>query len=102
VETTIDKKFREKFHFAIQTGISDGTFRKEIIPEVVLEAVFSLNTAIVRTGRFKKFQLSSYSIFSNTIVIYIRGLCSEEGVRQLNDHIAAIESVNLLDRNNLD
>ena len=93
VETAIDEKFREKFLQIIQNGINDGSFQKDIKPMVVLDTVFLLHAGIVRTERFKEYHLSSFEIFLNTIVIYIRGLCSEEGMSHLQEHIHSISSV---------
>lgn len=93
VETAIDEKFREKFLQIIQNGINDGSFQKDIKPMVVLDTVFLLHAGIVRTERFKEYRLSSFEIFLNTIVIYIRGLCSEEGMSHLQEHIHSISSV---------
>jgi len=93
VETAIDAKFREKFLQIIQNGINDGSFQKDIIPMVVLDTIFLIHASIVRTEKFKEYQLSSFEIFSNTIVIYIKGLCSEEGLSLLQEHIHSICSV---------
>ena len=93
VETAIDEKFREKFLQIIQNGINDGSFQKDIKPMVVLDTVFLLHASIVRTERFKEYHLSSFEIFLNTIVIYIRGVCSEEGMSHLQEHIHSISSV---------
>ncbi|MCX2475373.1 TetR/AcrR family transcriptional regulator [Pedobacter sp. MC2016-05] len=87
VETAIDQKFTEKFLNIIQNAITDGSFEKDIKPMVVLDTVFLLHATIVRTEKFKKYQLSSFDIFLNTMFIYIRGLCSEEGISMLQEHI---------------
>jgi len=93
VETAIDEKFREKFLQIIQNGINDGSFQKDIIPMVVLDTIFLIHASIVRTEKFKEYHLSSFEIFSNTIVIYIKGICSEEGLSLLQEHIHSICSV---------
>jgi len=97
VDTAIDQKFREKFLHIIQNGINDGSFQKNIIPMVVLDSVFLLHAGIVRTDKFKEYHLSSFNIFLNTIVIYIRGLCSEEGRRHLQEHIHSISSASKIE-----
>jgi len=96
VETAIDEKFRDKFLQIIQNGINDGSFQKDIIPMVVLDTVFLMHASIVRTEKFKEYHLSSFEIFLNTIVIYIKGLCSEEGLSLLQEHITSLaQSVKL-------
>jgi TetR/AcrR family transcriptional regulator, cholesterol catabolism regulator len=87
VEAAIAKKFREQFLGIIQRGMEEGSFRRDIIPEVVLEGIFVLYTAIVRAQHFKGFRISQYEVLLNTIGNFIRGFCTEKGVEELNEHI---------------
>src|SRR3954468_23480341 len=61
-EIAVTKKFSEQFLLSIRRGIDEGSFRKDIIPEVVLENIFVQYEAIARLDRFKRFKLSSTSI----------------------------------------
>jgi AcrR family transcriptional regulator len=87
VEAAIAKKFKEQFMGIILQGMEEGGFRKDIIPEVVLESIFVLYTAIVRAQHFKRFRLSQHEILLNTIAHFIRGVCTEKGVEELDEHI---------------
>jgi len=69
---------------AIQNGIKDGYFRKEIDPVVCMSAMELLYTSITRTERFKAFQLPTRVIMQNTIHVYLRGLCTDKGIKELN------------------
>ncbi len=87
VEKAIGKKFEHFFLSIIQKGIEEGSFRKELPPEVVLQSVLVLHRAAVRNEKFKKFRLSTNDLLLDTTAVYIRGLCTDEGIRALDRHI---------------
>lgn len=90
VEASISKKFKQQFLRIINRGIKEGSFSQDIIPELVLEGIFVLYTTLVRTEHFKTFRLSSSTAFLNTIAVYIRGFCTAQGTRILDEHIAGL------------
>ena len=87
VEKAIGKKFEQFFLSIIQRGIAQGCFRKEIPPEVALRSVLVLHRASVRAEHFKRFRLSANDLLLHTTVVYIRGLCTNEGIQALDEHI---------------
>lgn len=93
VEKAISKKFEQFFLSIIQRGIAQGCFRKEIPPEVALRSVLVLHRASVRAEHFKKFHLSANNLLLYTTVVYIRGLCTNEGIQALDEHIRNWQSV---------
>ena len=72
-------------------GLKKGYFRKNIAPEVVLDAIEVLYANITRTGKFKKTGLTAIVILENTIDIYIRGLCTQKGLQELDQHNSSIK-----------
>ena len=92
VEKAIGKKFEKFFLAIIQRGIEEGSFRKEIPPEVALQSVLVLHRAAVRNERFKKFRLSANDLLLDTTAVYIRGLCTDEGIHALDKHIKRHQS----------
>jgi len=82
------KKFWKRFIDIIQKGIAESVFRKDIIPEVVLEGISVLYLSIVRIEQFKKFRVSTWQILLNTITAYMRGICTEKGVHELDKYIS--------------
>ncbi|MES1222382.1 MAG: TetR/AcrR family transcriptional regulator [Bacteroidota bacterium] len=92
VEKTIGKKFEKFFLSIIQRGIEEGSFRKEIPPRVALQSVFVLHRMAVRNERFKKFRLSANDLLLDTTAVYIRGLCTDEGIHALDKHIKRRQS----------
>jgi hypothetical protein len=81
------KKFEQFFLSIIQRGTVQGFFRNEIPPEVALRSILVLHRAAVRAEQFKKFRLTASDLLLNTTVVYIRGLCTSEGLHALDEHI---------------
>jgi hypothetical protein len=61
---------------------------------VVLEGIFVLYAAIVRTEQFKNFKKSASDILVSTIAVYIRGFCTQQGVQKLDEHIVNSNHLN--------
>ena len=93
VEKAISKKFEQFFLSIIHKGIEQGSFRKDILPEVALRSVLVLHRAAVRTEQFKSFRLSAKDLLLNTTVNYVRGICTEKGILALDEHIRTYQSV---------
>ena len=93
VEKAISKKFEQFFLSIINKGIEQGSFRKDILPEVALRSVLVLHRSAVRTEQFKSFRLSAKDLLLNTTVNYVRGICTEKGILALDEHIRTYQSV---------
>ncbi|HYG41278.1 MAG TPA: TetR/AcrR family transcriptional regulator [Cytophagales bacterium] len=91
IEKTVGKKFNDQFIEIIKKGVSDGFFRKGIIPEVVMEGIYLFYNGIARNGQFRNVQVSPLDLLLNTIGIYIRGFCTEKGVQQLDAYILTLK-----------
>ena len=87
VDKAISKKFEQFFLSIIHKGIEQGSFRKDILPEVALRSVLVLHRSAVRTEQFKSFRLSAKDLLLNTTVNYVRGICTEKGILALDEHI---------------
>ncbi|HNP23969.1 MAG TPA: TetR/AcrR family transcriptional regulator [Panacibacter sp.] len=87
VESSISKKFSDKFIEMIEHGIVEGVFRKDIVPAIVLEGIYALYVSIVREKQYKLLSASTYEILQNTIAVYFRGFCTHKGITILDRHI---------------
>ena len=87
VEVEIANKFWVKLQLLIVNGISEGSFKENINPEVLLEGITTLSVNIGRSEQFKKFKVSHHEIFHNTIENYIRGFCTVKGLIELDAHL---------------
>ena len=92
VNAAIGKKFEQFFLTIIYSGIEQGDFRKEFLPEVALNSMFVLLRAAIRTDEFTSLRLSATDLLLNTIANYIRGICTEKGMLALDEHILALKS----------
>ena len=88
-EREIGSAFWEKLKEVIQKGMQEGVFRANIHIEIILEAIAMLYGKITRTELFQQFKVPPYEIFLNTIVPVVRGICTTEGLAELDNYIAA-------------
>ena len=88
VESSISKKFSDRFLQIIELGVNEGSFRKDINPKVVLEAIYALYVSLVRNRRYEGTGATSIDMILDTIGIYIRGFCTPKGMKELDVHIA--------------
>jgi len=92
-DSVINKIFRRNplvLKNLIEKGIRLKYFRNELEPVIIIEVMGLLYTSITRTDKFKKIRLSPAIILQNTIDLYIRGLCTEKGLRELNLYYSSI------------
>jgi hypothetical protein len=71
----------------IKSGISQGYFRKGINPPIVLLAISVLYTSLTRTTQFKKFKLNPSALLDQTILVYLRGICTQKGLEEIKSII---------------
>lgn len=93
-EREIGGTFWAKLNEVVQKGVQKGDFRKNIHPEIILEAIAMMYEKITRTGLFQQFKTTPYEIFMNTIVPVIRGICTPEGLIELDKYIATKKPLN--------
>jgi len=91
IQAAIGKKFTKQFIYIIHKGIDEAVFQDSINPELVVEGVYVLYDATIRTERFKTFRVSPLEILLNTIVVYIKGFCTIEGIQELEEHIQTFQ-----------
>ncbi|HEY4324543.1 MAG TPA: TetR/AcrR family transcriptional regulator [Mucilaginibacter sp.] len=68
----------------IKHGMEEGYFLSYLQPLVVLEALTVLYTSITRGDVYKNSGLKPDDLFAHTIVIYLRGICTEKGLKIIN------------------
>ena len=90
VQDRVLKKNEDKFSKPIlglmEKAREKGLTRKEIHPAVALEACGSIYSLLTRTTGFKKFKMNPFELAENTIAVYLRGLCTSKGLRELDAH----------------
>jgi AcrR family transcriptional regulator len=87
INAHIASTYWEEFRQIFIQGQKEDVFVREINPNMALETVGFLYESIARTDRFAQFNSSILDIFSNTIMPYIKGLCTKEGIKQVEDYM---------------
>lgn len=74
-------KNREKAMTFFHRGIKEGYFRSDINYEIVSEVCKRGISQVLESGMYNKYSLSE--IFTNFIMVFFRGICTERGVAVL-------------------
>jgi len=90
-EAVIGQKIWKQIQQIVQKAINEGDFKKDVNPEVAMEGIAVLYSAVSRTQQFKRFHVSIHEIFLNTIALYIRGFCTRKGIKELDKHIKTLK-----------
>nr|WP_067060212.1 TetR/AcrR family transcriptional regulator [Mucilaginibacter sp. L294] len=69
----------------IETGIREGSFYKFIIPEMALKGIVILYTSITRSEEYKH-DGNPYELFKNLVEVFIRGMCTEKGLKEIENN----------------
>ncbi len=71
----------------VQKGITEGYFHQFIVPEVALKGIGLLYTSITRSEDYKNHEGSPYDLFKNLVEVYIRGMCTEKGLKEIENNL---------------
>jgi AcrR family transcriptional regulator len=74
--------FRELLYLA-KWGVKDGLFRKDLDPEVTMATVQTLLKLCNNTKVFPSAQFSKARLTGGVMVVYLRGLCTEKGLLEV-------------------
>jgi AcrR family transcriptional regulator len=80
------KKRFSRLDELMKKGINQGFFRNDIVPAMIPEVTGALYSSITRTDQFKKYKLSPRVLMQNTIEAYLRGVCTEKGLKELKNY----------------
>ncbi|MES2061375.1 MAG: TetR/AcrR family transcriptional regulator [Bacteroidota bacterium] len=69
---------------SLNKGIEQGFIIPGINPPVVLHTFNILYRSITRSNEYIKYDLSPFELAANSITVYLRGICTTEGLRILN------------------
>lgn len=81
------EKINRVFIGLIKSGIAQGYFRKDINPDVILQAMSILYTSLTRTTQFRRFRLTPAGMLDQTILVYLRGICTRKGLEEIKSII---------------
>ena len=88
LQDSILKKYGNKISDTIVKlmvgGIREGYFIKDLNPALSLKAMTVLYSSITRTDQYKNLKLSANTLAEQTVFVYLRGICTEKGLKELN------------------
>ncbi len=70
----------------INGGVKEGYFIKGLNPSLALKAMTILYSSITRTDQYKNLRLSADTLAQQTVFVYLRGICTEKGLKELNSY----------------
>ena len=82
----IDRKRKEYGSLLIplvQKGIDAGYFHQFLVPEMALKGISRLYASITRSDDYKNYKGSPHLLFKNLVEVYIRGMCTEKGLKEI-------------------
>lgn len=82
----IDRKRKEYGSLLIplvQKGIDEGYFHQFLVTEMALKGISLLYASITRSDDYKNYKGSPYLLFKNLVEVYIRGMCTEKGLKEI-------------------
>jgi AcrR family transcriptional regulator len=74
-----------KLKIIIVEGLEEGFFIRDVKPDILLETMMVLYTSITRNNKLKELNYLPNVLMENTLVAYIRGICTEKGLVSFND-----------------
>jgi AcrR family transcriptional regulator len=69
----------------IAKGIEEGYFSIYIKPEIALDGIATLYTAITRSEKYKDHP-DRHELFKNLVEVYVRGMCTEKGLKEIDNN----------------
>jgi len=70
----------------VEDGIAKGYFSKNIKPEIALAGIGILYTSITRSDNYRDHKGSPYELFKNLVEVYLRGMCTEKGIKEIENN----------------
>jgi AcrR family transcriptional regulator len=71
----------------VEQGIRDGYFLSGLYPPISLMGISILYTSITRGNEYLDGGQSPHLLFENLVETYIRGMCTEKGRKQMQNHL---------------
>lgn len=71
---------------AFNDGVAEGYIHSNLSAEVFFEGIGVLYGSLTRTSRFHKFGLSPFELAANTMEVYLRGICTQKGLKEIDDN----------------
>jgi hypothetical protein len=67
----------------IKKGMNEGYFLQNLHPRLIFEAMTVIYRSLTRTEDFKNFRSHPENLVRQTVHIYLRGICTDKGLKEL-------------------
>lgn len=82
-----DRRLKQNLFF--KRGVNEGYFRDDVDYDIFGRICDSSMEYVMRTQMYREFKLDY--ILHNLTLLYVRGICTEEGVRKLDEALEAMK-----------
>jgi AcrR family transcriptional regulator len=76
--------FAKKILPIVENGLAEGYFKNDINPGIALTGIGVLYASITRSASYEQFGVSPDVLFNNLVEVYIRGMCTEKGLNEID------------------
>jgi AcrR family transcriptional regulator len=70
----------------VTRGIDEGYYNNYLKPEMALEGIVTLYASITRGEKYKNYTGNIYEVFKGLVEVYIRGMCTEKGLKEIDNN----------------
>jgi AcrR family transcriptional regulator len=70
----------------VEDGIKKCYFLDHLDPQLALKGISTLYASITRDEEYRDYKGSPYPLFKNMVEIYIRGMCTEKGLKEIDNN----------------
>lgn len=79
----------DKFMDFMQQGVNDGFFRKDVNYDMIIQVMDAMGEYIMRNKLLRRYPVNE--LYSNFFLVSLRGLCTERGVKTLDEALTKIQ-----------
>lgn len=70
----------------VEQGIKESYFLEQLDPQLALKGIVTLYSSITRGEEYRNYKGSPYPLFKNLVETYIRGMCTEKGMKEIDNN----------------
>ena len=78
--------FRKLFMPIVQRSVAEGYIDPRVDLDIAMKGVSTLYASITRGEEYRNYKGSFPELFRNLVEVYIKGMCTEKGRREIENH----------------
>jgi AcrR family transcriptional regulator len=84
--TRVSQKFGSILVPVVERGIAEHYFISSLDPGLALRGINNLYTLITRSEEYKDYKGDPYELFRNLVEVFIRGMCTPLGLKEIDNN----------------